>query len=653
MRRSLNLFSAILLITGTYMFTRPQDIGANLPLFYAGFLVASAGFIGLLVHGLPSKRKGWILSFCLLVACTRILALHLHPSDDLARYVWEGRILLDGHNPYSIPPKDPRLFGYRDDVYSVINHKEMPAIYPPFALYLFAGLSKITASLAGFRLFMLLFELAAIAVMFQWIMALKVPRERIIIYALNPLVIVSIAGHGHLDSIQIFLLILGLYLNATGHKNLGMVSVTFAGLTKFLALFALPFLVTKRTVKFLPVCLLIIIINYLPFFFLEEPFSLGNLGVYVGKLEYYSLTFAPLRWIFGIQGAHLTTAIVLSVALIGLWLTRSRPEQGIAPFLLLVTLMNTTIHFWYLAPILALGTVWRSRALVGLSILFLPYFDVFGPFTREGVWVGAWWRQAVTYFPFLIFLWLELSGRWPQASRRRSPSLGIVIPVLNDREALLKLLESLPRTGIDRESVVVADAGSEDGSAEIAESWGARLVRGSRRGRGNQIVEGVRELETELVLILHCDNSIPANLLTTIQSVATAYPGYAGGACRLAYSRPGVSMKILSILSNAKTALFGLSFGDQGQWFWRRAVSVPDIALMEDVELAMRINDAGGAVWVPAVLEVSSRRYDEMGILRGARSVIEFTFGYLLRRRWKELVPDTSALYEKYYRSRK
>ena len=110
---------------------------------------------------------------------------------------------------------------------------------------------------------------------------------------------------------------------------------------------------------------------------------------------------------------------------------------------------------------------------------------------------------------------------------------------------------------------------------------------------------------------------------------------------------------ILSILSNAKMALFGLSFGDQGQWFRRRAVSVPDIALMEDVELAVRINNAGPAVRVPAVLTVSTRRYDEMGILRGMRSVMEFTLGYLFGRRWTGTIPETGTLYEKYYRPSK
>jgi hypothetical protein len=597
---------------------------------------------------LPAGKKGWTALFIFTLLVPRLFALNLLPSDDVPRYIWEGRILLEGFNPYAVPPDDPRLESFRDETYPGINHKDMPAIYPPLTQYIFALLSRITRTTEGFRLFIGLVELLCLFVMFRWLRYLSLPRERLLIYALNPLVIIGIAGQGHLDALQILFLVLGLYLYARKREGSGMVLVTLAGLVKFLGFFALPFLIRRRTVKYVPLCAAVIFLSYLPFFFLEGAFSLGNLGVYLGRFEYYSLTFGPLRWLFGTKGAHAVTALILFTALISLWLTRTRPESSIPPFLFLLTLMGTTVHFWYLAPLLALSLVRYSRPLIGLSLLFMPYFDVLEKFHFQGIWEGAWWRPVATYVPFLILFWIELSGRWP-AFGRRGASPGVVVPVLNDAHALGRLLVSLDQAGARKDRVVIADGGSTDGSRAVAEKWGARVVACARPGRGNQLREGAGHLETDLILILHADNIVEKPCFEALRKTAAAYPHAAGGAFRLKYARSGFKMRALSVLTNTKVGLFSLSFGDQGQWIRRGRTRMPAIPLMEDVELALRISDAGGGAWVPAAIRVSPRRYERKGVVPVLRRVISFTLGYLFTRRWRDRVPDTQQLYEKYY----
>ncbi len=649
MKRLHSILASILLLVGSFLLSRNPDIGANLRGFYTGFALASGGYLGILRWGLPVRKRGWVVLFLVLAVGPRLFALNLIPSDDIPRYIWEGRILLEGYNPFAIPPEDPRLIPFRDEVYPQINHKDMPAIYPPIAQYVFMLLSTATDRAEGYRLFLLLVECAAVALMFRWVKTIGLSRDRVMIYALNPLVVVGIAGHGHLDSLQILFLVWALTLYAERREGAAMALVTFAGLVKFLAFFALPFFINKRTVRHLPLCIGIILASYGPFFFLEGAFSFGNLGHYLGVFEYYSLTYAPLRWMLGTVGAHAVTAIVLLGVLLWLWLSRTRPEYAVPPFLLLLTLMNTTVHYWYLIPILALGVVWNSRALVALTLLAAPYFWVLQRLSFEGVFVGAWWQPVATYVPFLAILWLEMSGRWP-APDFRSPSVGVVVPVLNDAAPLGRLLRSLDEASVPRHLVVVVDGGSEDGSREVAARWGARVVESPGRGRGPQIASGVGKLDTDLVWVLHADNLVPRGALAEIQRTAAAYPDAPGGAFRLRYEGAGLKMKIVSVASNAKTALFGLSFGDQGQWFRRGRVEVPSIPLMEDVETAVRMNDAGIPVWTAATLQVSTRRYGRQGTMPVVRSVVERVVGYLLRRRWTDEVPDTTALYEEYYR---
>lgn len=649
MRQLASCLSAIFFILGVYLFTRPAEIGTNLPLFCTGFAIAFAGYIGLLSWGIVAGRKHWLINFWLLVLIARGLSLNMLPSDDLARYVWEGKILLEGHSPYTMPPDDPSLIEYRDArVYPMINHRDMPAIYPPFALEIFSALTTVTGSTEGFRLFMVFIELCTIALMFRWLAALGIPRERIAVYALNPLVILSIAGHGHLDSIQLLFLILGLLLYRQGREGLGILSVTLAGLTKFLCFFALPFLITRKTVRHLIPALVLVVVCYAPFFTFLGPFSLGNAGVYTGRFEFYSLTFAPLRTFLGTTGAQVLTIVVLGILAGGLWLTRTRPEQAIGPMFLAVTLMNTTVHFWYLVPVLALAPVWYSRSVLGLSLFMLPYFDVFRTLAATGKWIGLWWRQVLTYVPFIGLFWLEKSGRWPRTDRRR-PTAGIVIPVLDDAKRLWILLSSLEETGIERDMVAVADGGSSDGSVDVAREWGARVVPCRGPGRGAQIAGGVQALSSEIVIILHCDTAAGPDLVDGIRKAAAAYPHAGGGACRLTYVGGEVSMKLLSLATNAKTAIFGLSFGDQAQWFRRSALAMPQIPLMEDVELALLMNDRGPAVWTPISVGASVRRYEERGRGTVLRQVIRRTLGYLARRRWHGDVPDTQGLFEEYY----
>ncbi len=648
MKRLLSVLSALLLLLGVFLFSRTADIGANLRLFNTGFLLASAGYLGLLCWGLPLRGRGWYPVLIALVLVPRLFALHLVPSSDMARYAWEGRILCQGYNPFSVAPDDPALIPYRDDVYPGINHKDMPAIYPPLTQAVFALLSMFTPSIEGFRLFMLVVEFLVLAVLYGWIRSLGLPRERVLIYALNPLVVIAIAGHGHLEAMQALLMLLCFVCLSRKREGMGMVFLTLAGMVKFLALFALPFLVKRKTLKFVPLCLGIIGIGYLPFFFLEGSFSFGSLLPFFTRLEYYSLTYAPLRWLLGTNGAFVVTASVLLVLLAGLWLTRTRAEQAVPAFLLALILMSPTVHYWYVVPILALGTVWRSRALIALSLLFLPYFDVMQRLSFEGVFEGAWWRPVATYLPFLVILWLEMSGRWP-AFRVRITSIGFVVPVLDDADSLKTLLGSMEGAGVHPEQVVVADGGSRDESVEVATKWGSRVVACPRPGRGYQIARGARGLKSEITLILHADNVVPPDMIQAVCKAASAYPDAAGGAFRLRYSRSGFRMRLLSFFSNAKASLFGVSFGDQGQWFRTGSVAIPEIPLMEDVEMAVRLNDRGSPVRIPARLAVSTRRYTEKGRLRVILSVIAYTAGYLFQRRWNDAVPDTTDLYRRYY----
>ena len=88
--------------------------------------------------------------------------------------------------------------------------------------------------------------------------------------------------------------------------------------------------------------------------------------------------------------------------------------------------------------------------------------------------------------------------------------LSVVIPCLNEAETLgtciSKANSAIAEHGIHGE-VVVADNGSTDGSIEIAEEMGARVVRVTERGYGNALMGGIESARGKFVIMGDADDS--------------------------------------------------------------------------------------------------------------------------------------------------
>ena len=104
------------------------------------------------------------------------------------------------------------------------------------------------------------------------------------------------------------------------------------------------------------------------------------------------------------------------------------------------------------------------------------------------------------------------------------------------------------------------------------------------------------------------------------------------------------------MVNAARSALSGLSFGDQGQFVRRAALpgmgGFPEIPLMEDVELGLRLTRAGPTLHLGLNGVTSARRWRPGGQRSRALLIIRLTGRYLLSRRRPALA---RTLYEDYY----
>jgi hypothetical protein len=128
-----------------------------------------------------------------------VLPLPLTLSDDAYRYLWDGRVALAGHDPYELAPDAVELASLRDGLWQRVGHKDVPTVYPPAAVGLFSIAAALPASVYALKSSLALLDLAGCALL--WLLARRtgVPRERVLWYAWNPLVVLEGAGMGHVD----------------------------------------------------------------------------------------------------------------------------------------------------------------------------------------------------------------------------------------------------------------------------------------------------------------------------------------------------------------------------------------------------------------------------------------------------------------------
>ena len=97
-------------------------------------------------------------------------------------------------------------------IFSLIDHRSVPTIYPPLSEAVFAATAFITPERApvrvqvgGFKGVLLLFDLATVLLVMGLLRNLNQPPARTLAYAWCPLVLKEFANTGHLDAIAVCL----------------------------------------------------------------------------------------------------------------------------------------------------------------------------------------------------------------------------------------------------------------------------------------------------------------------------------------------------------------------------------------------------------------------------------------------------------------
>jgi rSAM/selenodomain-associated transferase 2 len=194
--------------------------------------------------------------------------------------------------------------------------------------------------------------------------------------------------------------------------------------------------------------------------------------------------------------------------------------------------------------------------------------------------------------------------------------ISIVVPVYNEAPLIRPFLEHLRERAPGAE-IIVVDGGSIDGTAELAAGSCDQLVR-SQRGRARQMNTGANAAHGEILWFVHADVEVPVQCLHEIGRIMHD-SGVVGGYFRI--HLPGrLVYRVTDSFAHYAGILLRMRCGDHGI-FCRRTVFVdaggfPNVPLMEDVEFFRRLHRYGRVVYSKKRINLSSRRYEEVGPIR-------------------------------------
>ena len=362
----------------------------------------------------------------------RLIVLFSPPvlENDFHRYLWDGRVLANGVNPYLYSPMDPALDFLDTDYREKIGWKKYGTIYPPLAQIVFAGSHLFFGdSLIGLKIIFLLFDLGTGFVLVRWLRSKEIDPSWSFLYFLNPLVLREIGNAAHLDSIPVFFSTLSLYLmsRTKNQKPLwAWISLALGVTSKLFPIVLAPLLVRvdpkwKQNAS----CFLgVVALMYLPFMGAGSGLF-GGAGAYAQYWIWNASVFKILSlgsawvgtnistifhsdWIKAAierdAPAKLIVGIIFAIILFRIAKNlKKRIDLPVAAFWTLSALLilSPVMDGWYVLWILPLACLLRSKSWIAFSYLVVASYAWF--YSKE---IAPYFR-IVEYALFFTLLYWE------------------------------------------------------------------------------------------------------------------------------------------------------------------------------------------------------------------------------------------------------
>jgi hypothetical protein len=350
-------------------------------------------------------------------------------SSDLYRYLWEGEVFRSGHNPFLLAPDSEVLLNIRQaipEIWSAVDHKTIPAIYPPGAQLIF---SLIPADVLSLRLFCLSGDLLLQYLLLIGLKRAGFPRGRLVLYSWLPLVVLELIRSAHLEAFAVPVMLCALLSYTYRRSNTCLWASMFCIATsiKYVALIPFGYCVVTylRSERRLGALLPIVFSSLSIFVLLVYPFSdagfqiFSALQTYAEHWRFNGLCFRLLELFYGSLAlaspafaAKLTSLLICIAAFIACVIKNEGAISASARLILIALLLAPVLYPWYLLWFVPLFVLSRNSFL-GIYTFFLSHFILlsYEVLRHPEVWELSWLILAIEYLsPVLLGVLLMRSS---------------------------------------------------------------------------------------------------------------------------------------------------------------------------------------------------------------------------------------------------
>lgn len=357
---------------------------------------------------------GILFRFCLIFSIPAL-------SDDFYRFVWDGHIQELGFNPFDYSPQ--ALLTHSNDLFlnqlfPLLNSPDYFSVYPQFCQILFRiaafiGQDNLYLNVVTLKAMIFLSELGTIYLLHRLLILRKKDPSLLLIYALNPLVIIELTGNIHFEAFMISFTLLSIFLLFNQKLSASAAALALAIQAKILPLLAIPLLLReiglKKTILWTLIILTMLVIMSVDL--LNEPKRIQHisesLNLYYGKFEFNGGLYLIFRsigwWIMDYNPIAIISKLLIFLSLAAMlyvYLTEKDLISGLFWVLCIYLLFGAVVHPWYLAPLLALSIFLKYRFILLWSALIpLSYFTYKVMPYSENYWlIGIEYVIVLAYF---------------------------------------------------------------------------------------------------------------------------------------------------------------------------------------------------------------------------------------------------------------
>jgi alpha-1,6-mannosyltransferase len=332
-------------------------------------------------------------------------------SDDMYRYIWDGRVQAQGISPYRYPPNAPELTSLRDsNIFPNINRKPVVTVYPPAAEAAYALLWRILPdNVHWFQAMMACGGSLAGILLMGLLRDLNRSPARALIFLWSPLLIFETAHAAHVDGLVLPFLVGAWWLRVRERDGLVGMLLGVATAMKFYPALLLPFLWRPQHPKgrwIMPLTFVLTMAGfYLPYVLVSGRDVLGFLP------DYFKETFniGPLvswlknvLWALGWHSPGRITVFALGVIVVCAFWAILNPapdaETAIRRCILpigVVTLFSQNLFSWYMLWLLPLIAIFLAPSSKEWKMFTLPRLDA---------WTGWWLFCGMIGLSYTFFI---------------------------------------------------------------------------------------------------------------------------------------------------------------------------------------------------------------------------------------------------------